>query len=318
MSYTMRKKRKIVYLDQCAVSNMIDAEEGRVWFEVKKSIIKAYNQNKIICPIPIEHYLESGARHREDAIRQNDFFVEISGGKEFCIWEEIVTNEIIYWVKHHKSCPIYSTYLKELDFSKDFRDDNFYNKVLTANSIYNKDIQIEKAALNDVRKTIRDDRQKHDKDEKLVSRFLEENAKKYTDCFINVASGMKLPKDVWMLKTTQAIKIAYLLRMRRFSDNDFYSASCEFNKNFFANIPTLNTYYTLKANMAVNQIKESKNDDIDLERISGTIFASDIMVADKRQKRRIVEMGLDKKYNLSVFSSQESDIKNIIDLLNSL
>ena len=74
----------------------------------------------------------------------------------------------------------------------------------------------------------------------------------------------------------------------------------------------------LKANLAVNHISESKNDDIDLERISSTIFASDIMVTDKRQKRRLVEMGLDKEYNLSVFSSQENDIKNIIELLNSL
>lgn len=313
----MRIKRKIVYLDQCAVSNMIDAEGGSIWFDVKKSIVNAYSQNKILCPIPIEHYLESGARHREDAIRQNDFFREISGGKEFCLWEDVVTNEIIYWIKHHKPCPI-SSYLRDLDLSNDFRDDNFYNNVLSANSIYSKDIQPEKEALNDVRKTIRGERIKHDKDEKIVSQILEENAKKYTDCFINVAFGMKLPKNVLMLKSTQAMKIAYLLCLRRFSDKDFYFASYEFKKHLFANIPSLNTFHMLKANLAVNNIKESKNDDIDLERISATIFASDIMVTDKKQKRRIVEMGLDKKYNLSVFSPQESDIKNIIDLLNCL
>lgn len=318
MNYKMRMRRKIVYLDQCAVSNMVDAEEGSIWFEVKKSIVKAYSHNKILCPIPIEHYLESGARHREDAIRQNDFFVEISGGKEFCLWEVVVANEIIYWIKYHKSCPIYSSYLRNLDLSKDFRDDNFYNMVLNANSIYAKDVQIEKDALNDVRKIIRDDKPKHDKDKILVSRMLENNAKQYAELFLKIAFGMKLPKYTMMSKNTREFKIAYLLCMRRFSGKEFYLASCEFKKHLFANIPTLNTYYMLKANLAVNHISESKNDDIDLERISSTIFASDIMVTDKRQKRRLVEMGLDKEYNLSVFSSQENDIKNIIELLNSL
>lgn len=317
MSYIMRKKRKIVYLDQCAVSNMIDAEEGSVWFEVKESIVKAYDHNKILCPIPIEHYLESGARHREDAIRQNDFFVEISGGKEFRLWEDVVTNEIIYWIKYHKSCPIYS-YLRDLDLSKDFRDDKYYNAVLTANSKYAKDIQSEKDALNDIRKIIRDNKPEYNKDETLASSMLALHANKYANLFSRIAFGMKLPNDTMMSKNARENKIAFLLCLRRFSAKEFYLASYEFNKNLFANIPTLNAYYMLKTNMAVNQIKESKNDDIDLERISATIFASDIMVTDKRQKRRIVEMGLDKKYNISVFSSQESDIKNIIDLLNSL
>ena len=54
-------KQKIIYLDQFAASKMVD-EEG-LWKEAKDLLVEAVNRHKVICPIPMEHYVETGGRN---------------------------------------------------------------------------------------------------------------------------------------------------------------------------------------------------------------------------------------------------------------
>ena len=75
----------------------------------------------------------------------------------------------------------------------------------------------------------------------------------------------------------------------------------------------MNTYYGLQFFYALNQMNETINDDVDLERISSGIVISDIMFTDKRQKYRIEQLGLDKQYKTLLFSANDVDIKSFIN-----
>ena len=313
------RKKKILYLDQFAVSNMVDSTEGSVWYKAKTALLNAVKSNRVICPIPMEHYIETGARHREDAIRQDDFFVEICGGKMFRLWEEIIASEIMLYVKHHITKPLSSTYLTDADPSKDFRDNTFWDNVTKAHLMYSEMIENEKYGLNEVRSIIRDGKnQKHDNDNLFMKAILKNASDNFSVLFSQIAMGKKLPGNTMISQCHKENRIAFLLCLRRFTGKDFYLASLEFRKNYFSNFPTLNSYYQMKANLALNQIKESKNDDIDLERISASLNVSDVMFTDKRQKNRIVELGLDKQYNTTIYSGQESDLWNFIEQVEKL
>lgn len=68
------EKKKIVYLDQFAVSNMV-SEISSIWIEAKEVLIHSVQSGKVICPIPMEHYIETGTRLQREAIKQDDFFI---------------------------------------------------------------------------------------------------------------------------------------------------------------------------------------------------------------------------------------------------
>ena len=99
---------------------------------------------------------------------------------------------------------------------------------------------------------------------------------------------------------------------------NFFSASNEFQKNLFANIPSLNTYYSLKTYFSNNQMVEKANDDIDWERIASGIFISDIMLIDWHQKCAIQAMGIDKKYRTELYSNRHDDVITLKDKLEQI
>ena len=138
-------------------------------------------------------------------------------------------------------------------------------------------------------------------------------AKSYVDTFRGIAVGDKLPGNTMVIQCHKSQRIAFLLCLKRFTGFNFYSASKEFEKNAFRNIPSLNTYYGLQFFYALNQMNETINDDVDLERISSGIVISDIMFTDKRQKYRIEQLGLDKQYKTLFFSANDVDIKSFIN-----
>lgn len=298
---------------------MVDSKEGTIWYKAKTTLLNAVERNRLICPIPMEHYLETCARHREEAIRQDDFFVEISGGKMFRLWEEIIASEIMLYIKHHITTPLNSIYITEADPSKDFRDDTFWSNVNKAHSMYSEMIENEKSGLNEVRSIIREGKnQKHDNDDIFIKTIQKNASNKFSILFSQIAGGKTLPGNTMVSQCHKENRIAFLLCLKRFTGKDFYLASLEFSKHCFDNIPTLNIYYQLKANLALNQIKESKNDDIDVERISACLNVSDIMFTDTKQKNRIVELGLNEKYNTTIYCGKEPDLIKFIQQVENL
>ena len=333
----MKKRQQIIYLDQFSVSEMIYGEG--MWETIRTLLVNGVEKGKIICPIPLEHFVETVGMERRNAIQQDRFFKSISRGKRFLTWEEIAANEIMLFTKFKKNKPIIANYIKDLDGDYDLENDATYQKhYLIREQILSRKEQ-EKERLNSFRQlsrgknetdaTIASLSKEEKKEKRRQKNKYEENkdvlkdalsvfiVKPYIELFREVCVGEKLSADLMLLPRPEQ-RIALLLCKKRFNGRNFLSASNEFQKNQFNNIPALHTYYSLRIYYAIKQMKEKANDDIDWERISTGIFISDIMVIDKRQKYALQNMGIDKKYGTILYSNIEDDIMAFKDRLEQI
>lgn len=141
--------------------------------------------------------------------------------------------------------------------------------------------------------------------------------KPYINLFREISIGKKLQANLLCLHRPEE-RIALFLCQKRFTGRNFLSASNEFQRNLFANIPSLYTYYSLKMYYANNQMIEKANDDIDWDRIASGIFISDLMLIDRRQKCAIQTMGIDKKYGTELYSNKHDDVIALKDKLEQI
>ena len=333
----MRKRQIIIYLDQFSVSEMIFGKG--TWETIRALLVNAVEKSKVICPIPLEHFVETVGMERNNAIQQDRFFKSLSRGKRFLTWEEIAANEVMLHTKFKKNKTILADYIKELDGDYDLEDNATYQKHCLIREQYLLRKEKEKESLNSFRQLSRGNNETDEtkaslsKEEKKVKRRqktkFEANkealidalsvlvVKPYIELFREVCIGKKLSADIMQLPQPEQ-RIALLLCQQRFTGRDFYSASNDFQKNLFNNIPSLYTYYNLKIYYANKQMKEKANDDIDWERISSGIFISDIMLIDKRQKYALQSMGIDKKYRTILYSNTEDDLTAFKDRLEQI
>ena len=334
----MRKRQHIIYLDQFAVSNLILGEG--IWQDINFQLVNAVKNGKVLCPIPLEHFVETVGMKRSNAIQQDRFFKSISRGKRFLAWDEIAANEIMLYTKFKKNKPILADYIKVIDGDYDLEDDATYHKHRLIREQYLSYKEIEKKSLSTFQQL---SHEKNDSNEAKVSMSKEEKKEKrrqkkeyeaneealkdalsafvvkpYIEFFREVCIGKKLSVDLMKLSRPEQ-RIALLLCQQRFTGRNFFSASNDFQKNLFNNIPSLYTYYSLKMYYTNNHMKEKANDAIDWERISSGIFISNIMLVDKRQKYALQSMGIDKKYGTILYSDVEDDLtafKGILEQLN--
>ena len=81
-------RKKIICLDQFAASKM-DNKEGE-WGYARELLYHAVKDNLAICPIPMEHYVETSKRSLEKAISTDSLLRSFSIGYGFKPWEYIV------------------------------------------------------------------------------------------------------------------------------------------------------------------------------------------------------------------------------------
>ena len=75
---------------------------------------------------------------------------------------------------------------------------------------------------------------------------------------------------------------------------------------------------TLNAYRDIKRRKETSNDQIDIMRIGTAIQISDIMFVDKTRKFELTETGLNKKYNVELFSGTKQDLQQCEQMLKSI
>lgn len=61
------KNRKILYLDQFAISNMYQADPTSMWGLLRDVIIEKVNKGVLSCPMPLEHLYETAGRSDKDS-----------------------------------------------------------------------------------------------------------------------------------------------------------------------------------------------------------------------------------------------------------
>jgi len=226
----MKKRQQIIYLDQFSVSEMIFGEG--TWKTIRALLVNAVEKGKVLCPIPLEHFVETVGMERSKAIQQDQFFKSISRGKCFLTWEEIAANEIMLYTKFKKNKSIFADYIKDLDGDYDLEDDSTYQKHCLIREQYLSRKEIEKESINffrqlsrgnyetgetktsmtkEEKKEIRRQKKKYEANREALNNTLSVHAvKQYIELFRKVYMGKKLSADLMQLPYPEQ-RIALLL-----------------------------------------------------------------------------------------------------------
>ena len=315
------QKKICIYLDQYAVSEMLDSKEGDLWFEIKELLQILHQQNKIFCPASIEHYFETSAKDFEASNEHDTFLRLLSDG--YCIKPELfITSQLISsrirnnkitlntYMYHNNTKPIDNKYVHT-----HFKEKNENFKEIITGSL---------TEVNELRGLFKNDA-------KTVSQ--------YKDLLINLGRQKEIQNFIGRLKELRKEKgitirgdnlgtvqvpnwidliIHQLLGKHKFTDKEVVLLISEFEKYGFSNIPTLDIRFFLTGLITSYGKKEDKNDQIDIMRISNGFSISDIFLTDKKRKHEINELGLPKKYNTKVYSGTQNDLECLRNDLKSL
>lgn len=97
---------------------------------------------------------------------------------------------------------------------------------------------------------------------------------------------------------------------------DFAELQSFFNSDYHRSVPVVDIKATLAAKMVTSDAKIQHGDAMDVGQLSAVTPYCDYIVTDRKMKNRIIELGIDRKYNTRVLYI--GDLEELIDLINAL
>lgn len=307
-----------VYLDQFAVSNLVDDHPD--WLGIKELLQYGVLQNILVCPVPYEHFLETASKEDQNALLHNDFLTNLSGGYYFKSEPFITAQLLISSVRNYNITA--NTFLStKLDPNFSFAKsiDKFRGYRKNFSSMIN---EIEEAA-GPIKKIQRGKKINPKVDLQMMAavraldkfefcdRLKELNEKK--GIVIRAVNFQALAVPHWIDYLLDA-----LLKVNKMSSAEGKLLWNYVNRNGFDRISTMDVRTTLNAYTSVKHKKQTSNDQLDIMRIGTAIQISDIMFIDKARKYELIETGLDKKYDVELFNGTKQDLQQCEQMLKSI
>lgn len=294
------KRKKILYLDQFAVSNMYNAVPTSLWGQLRSIIIEKVNNRILSCPMPLEHLYETLGRSNmgEDGNESIEYSKQIAQQHHF--FSEIAKGTTFYG--------ILDIYANGHKFNK---ENHFYNQELF------KDV-------NGLREDMKKAGQELSKPDKSLA--LDYLCKIQTRAYIEglkelCRKGVVNVRGVQCGKINIPNKVDLLLKLlcdKRLDKRLAQKLICELETHGFEKIPSMNIRSSLNADMAVNGKSQTPNDVIDIDRAAIGLRISDYFFADNEKKLAIERCQLDKKYQTKIYSAKKDSVSSLITELSEL
>lgn len=309
-----KNDKVIIYLDQFAVSNMLDAKEGALWHDIRLIILKKVAEGKLLCPLSIEHTFETSQKTRDNASLHELFYQSISGNCTFRDFSSVVANQINILIRKNCktsintfSCPIY------LNLSDDTTYFNINNEFGLFKEKSCSDYKLYNDKYRD--KRILDILKKHGEIGRI--NLLKIMESKNIDSFVgNIKQTINLISKGELNNRDLNPIVCKLLDYHHFTENELVSLANELERNGYENIASLYIHNKLLYLSAVNGSKMDFNDQIDIDRISIGLPYSDYLFCDFKHKKEILQLQLDKKYNTQVFTAKTDDLESFLDIIS--
>ncbi|GMN11361.1 hypothetical protein MTsPCn9_10320 [Croceitalea sp. MTPC9] len=313
-------KKKCIYLDQFAVSDLLAPDSNSLWGSIRALILKKRAEGKLYCPLSHEHFLETAKKRKTDAQRHDQFLTTLSDGFAFKP-DLFITSQLISSRLRGNRVTQKTFFYANID-SKMSTDENyiFFDKLANEHKTLIEDAV---AGLNKLRAQTRTQKIKG----KAKSSFIQASKYIQTQSFIQrLEELMKLERlyirgdrigDKEVPNWVDLI-LEQLLKRHKLKKKEVKRLLLEFKSKGFENIATLNIRTTLLAYLALYSKKESQADHIDIMRISTGLPLSDIMLVDRQRKAELVESGLAAKYNTLIYSGRSNDLKELMEKLEQL
>lgn len=308
--------KSIIYLDQFAVSNMIDAPEGSLWANIKDQLIVQYEKGKLFCPLSNEHFIETSHKRFDSAKLHDSFYRSISDGWGFRT--ELSITSLLIAARIRKSKIANSEFFKRLK-PQEYNELN-HELIHGQKSIFNDNMDLTLQPQNELREITREQKNTTLTLQQLVIIKTNKCVYQIVDSLIELVNNGNLVirmDNVGHNKYPNFIDliIYQLLNTHKFTKNEMKKTIEEFQENGLNNISTLNVRCKLESILAYYGKKENSNDQIDIMRAATGLPFSDYFFCDKKRKHELLELKLPEKYNTKIFSGTEEDLKSFLEEL---
>ncbi|MBZ4035358.1 hypothetical protein K6T82_11320 [Flavobacterium sp. 17A] len=320
----MKKKaiftKVCVYLDQFAVSDMVDNQQTELWSEIKNQLIKLHQDGIIFCPKSSEHYFETSQKSHENSVLHDSFLERLSDG--WCFKPELFVSSQLISSHIRKNTIGIKTYMYD-NVQNILESDIKYSQFNELSTNFRGLVLEATEGINDLRKYTRDIRM-DSKTKKSFLKVLEMYEPRnfisrlqdlYNEGGIRIRGvsigGQEIPHWIDLI-------IDQLLRTHKFTRLEVKKLITEFEQNGFKNIPSLNIRFSLHNLAAVYQKKETPGDHMDFARLSTGMPLSTLLFTDKKRKNELLELGFDTLYGTKIFSGAQPDLVDFLSELKTL
>lgn len=297
---------------------MLDSKSLPIWKEIRQKLICLKEEEKIFCPLSVEHFIETSQKDEQSARKHNEFYTALSDG--FCIKPELFITSQLISSRIRGNNITHKTYMYEKVKDVFAFSDN-YKKFYGLNNEYRTLLTAAGTDINKLRQTTNTQKI----DPKIKQAFYSVTKNLQPQFFIQRLKDLKKDDQIkvqsdkiddrlipnWVDST-----IGQLLQRHKFSRIEVDKLIFELEKNNFNNIPTLDIKMSMLALISVYSKKETPSDHIDLTRIATGLPIADILFTDKKRKSEILELELDKKYNTKVFTGKQEDLEECLTELS--
>ncbi|MBK8088088.1 MAG: hypothetical protein IPK31_09130 [Chitinophagaceae bacterium] len=94
--------KEIIYLDQFALSRLVDSEPGSIWEKLNDLLQEGVEMGRIVVPYANDHLIESSTSDIGKAVKEDAFLFELSKGVMLEIEPEIAARLLIYKVRNQR------------------------------------------------------------------------------------------------------------------------------------------------------------------------------------------------------------------------
>lgn len=283
-----------IYLDQFAVSGIFESGD-EVWKEIGDLLLTGFKNNRIVCPISVEHLWESSQKHADKAELLDRAFLQISGGYSFKEEAQITSQLLISKVRNNNVTP--KTYLLTNISSPVLSLPGNFNAINAITTGFEEELKDELKMVNDVRAIVREQGWGQDIKNEACNGLMQH----FVDGYIQ-----KLELTIKKKPCTDTI-INRLVSVHKMKVSETVSLIHHLRKHGFSQIPTLNIKYSLISYIYAQLKKESLSDQVDIARIATGLPVSDILLTDSKRKAEIIHLGLDKLYKTTVYTGTPED-----------
>jgi hypothetical protein len=309
-----KKNQSIIYLDQFASVGLFESKSAE-WIKVKELILDCVEKKIAICPISMEHYIETSQKEEKMAITLDNEFYKLSCGFAFKP-ELFITSQLIISLIRKNNITL-KTYLYDEIFSNVLSDKKKLDVFIDLKNQLNIKISEGTQFINDLRKITRNIKTDLKLKEQIISALKSISISEF------ISRLNDLLRDGYIIIRAISFKsgniphwidqmIFQLNNKHKIRKKEIKLLIYELEKNGFDNIPTLDIRTSLSSIISFYNKKETVNDTIDISRISSGLTISDILFTDSQRKNEIIECGLHDKYKTKIYSGTKGDLEMLI------
>jgi hypothetical protein len=310
----------LVYLDQCVVSRLISRPENEPWADVRAAILEAHEQRRLLSPNSLEHLVETAAMQDADAIEADKILRKLSCG--WCVQNEarLLARQIFAAIA---DVPVTRGHF----LVKKILHPLNHPGTLTALRKVKSEMDAHNAWLmqgvNEMNALTRDGRRGNGSIRTfIINHTLAGFAKRLREAISDAVAyrRFEIRADRYRatLRDWPSTTMYLLAKEHRFTGAKFAQLYQRLVAEGISFIPMLRIKGELQGYHFSVRAQMQPRDQYDITRISCMLPYADILVTDGEKAHALRELGLDKVFDVEVFSTRQRERPALINRIRAL